>query len=307
MIELAIATHDLTRRFGRVTAADRVSLQVPRGTVYGFLGPNGAGKTTTIRLLLGLLHADAGRVEILGQDLRRFRLPLLRRVGALVETPSLYPHLTGRENLEVVRRLSGGDPQQIARALSIVTLEGAADRLVGHYSLGMKQRLGLAMALLNAPDLLILDEPTNGLDPAGIREMRNLICQLAQEDGLTIFLSSHLLAEVEQMATYIGIINEGRLLFQGKLDELHAQMDRHVVVEVDQPQKAKLVLQQSGWAIHRNGDHRLTIAANDRCDVSMINARLLEAGINVYRLDLEQPTLEDIFMTMTEQTRGERK
>ncbi len=307
MIELAIATHDLTRRFGRVTAADRVSLQVPRGTVYGFLGPNGAGKTTTIRLLLGLLRADAGQIEVFGQDLRCFRLPLLRRIGALVETPSLYPHLTGRENLEVVRRLSGGDRPQIARVLSIVNLEGAADRLVGHYSLGMKQRLGLAMALLNAPDLLILDEPTNGLDPAGIREMRNLICQLAQEDGLTIFLSSHLLAEVEQMATYIGIINEGRLLFQGKLDELHAQMDRHVVVEVDQPQKAKLVLQQSGWAIHRNGDHRLTIAANDRSDVSMINARLLEAGINVYRLDLEQPTLEDIFMTMTDQTHGERK
>jgi ABC-type multidrug transport system ATPase subunit len=213
----AITTSGLTRRFGMLTAVDDLDLRVPRSSIYGFLGPNGAGKTTTIRLLLGLIRPHAGEVQLFGEPLRQRRMVLLRRVGALVESPSLYPNLTGRENLEVTRRLIGGEKAQIGQALHIVHLEDAADRRVGGYSSGMKQRLSLALALLNTPELLILDEPTNGLDPAGIQEMRDLIVRLPQEYGVTVFLSSHLLAEVEQVATHIGIIRQGRLRFQGTL------------------------------------------------------------------------------------------
>ena len=210
MTELAITTFRLTRRFGDLTAVADLDLQVPGGSVYGFLGPNGAGKTTTIRLLLGLIRPNAGEVRLFGQSLRDGRMTLLRRVGALVETPSLYPHLTGRENLEVTRRLLDARQEQINRALAIVKLEQDAHRRVAHYSSGMRQRLGLALALLGEPELLILDEPTNGLDPAGIREMRDLICRLPEEHGVTVFLSSHLLNEVEQVATHIGIITGER-------------------------------------------------------------------------------------------------
>jgi ABC-type multidrug transport system ATPase subunit len=172
---LAISTSGLTRCFGDLVAVDSVDLRVPRASVYGFLGPNGAGKTTTIRMLLGLIRPHAGEVRLFGQSLRDGRIGLMRRVGALVESPSLYPHLTGRENLEVTRRLIGGSQEQIDRALSIVHLEEAADRCVKGYSTGMQQRLALALALLGEPELLILDEPTNGLDPAGIREMREFL------------------------------------------------------------------------------------------------------------------------------------
>jgi ABC-2 type transport system ATP-binding protein len=306
MLESVIQTSGLTRRFSDLTAVDGMDLQVPRGSVYGFLGPNGAGKTTTIRLLLGLIRPNAGEVRLFGQPLLRNRQDLLGRVGALVESPSLYPNLTGYENLEVTRRLIGGEPAQIAQALHIVHLEDAADRLVRGYSNGMKQRLGLALALLHTPELLILDEPTNGLDPSGIQEMRDLIGRLPGEYGVTVFLSSHLLAEVEQVATHIGIIQEGRLRFQGTLDDLHAQMEEHVVVGVDQPEKAESVLRQVGWTVHRNGGHRITVAANGRSDASMVNAQLVREGVNVYHLSLEQPTLEDIFMTLTNNVEGGR-
>jgi ABC-2 type transport system ATP-binding protein len=296
----------LTRRFGRLTAVDRLELQVPRGSVYGFLGPNGAGKTTTIRMLLGLIRPDGGEVNLFGRPLQKGRLDLLRQVGALVESPSLYPNLTGRENLEVTRWLIGGRREQIERVLGIVRLEGAAGRRVRGYSHGMRQRLGLALVLLNEPELLILDEPTNGLDPSGIQEMRELICSLPDEYNATVFLSSHLLAEVEQVATHIGIIQEGRLRFQGTLDDLHAQMERQLVLGVDQPEKAEVLLQQSGWTAHRNGGHRIRVAANGRSDAAMINAQLVGQGVNVYHLRLEQPTLEDIFMTVTNDKEGGR-
>jgi ABC-type multidrug transport system ATPase subunit len=197
MDKFIIETNDLTRRFGSVKAVDGVSLRVPPGSIYGFLGPNGAGKTTTIRMLLGLIRPNAGEVSLFGRSLSEQRLELLRRVGSLVESPSLYPHLTGWENLELIRRMVGGKPSEIEHALAVVRMEDAAHRLVREYSLGMRQRLGLAVALYGQPELLILDEPTNGLDPAGIHEMRELICSLPHE-GLTVFLSSHLLSEVDQ-------------------------------------------------------------------------------------------------------------
>jgi ABC-2 type transport system ATP-binding protein len=212
----AIATRDLTRRFGDHVAVDHINLAVPPRTVYGFLGPNGAGKSTTIRMLLGLLRPDAGHVHLLGRPLAAHREALLREVGALVEAPSVYAHLTGRENLTVTATLRGGVPDAgIDRALDVVNLRDAADQRVGAYSLGMKQRLGLALALLGEPQLLILDEPTNGLDPAGIQEMRALIREVPERAGVTVFISSHLLSEIELMASHVGIIHEGRLVFQG--------------------------------------------------------------------------------------------
>jgi lantibiotic transport system ATP-binding protein len=296
----AIATAGLTRRFGELLAVRSLDLQVPRGSVYGFLGPNGAGKTTTIRMLLGLIRPDAGEVCLFGEPMRRRRMALLGRVGALVEAPSLYPHLTGRENLEVTRRLVGGDLRRIKRALALVRLEQEAHRRVSEYSQGMRQRLGLALALLHEPELLILDEPTNGLDPAGIHEMRDLMSHLPQEQGITVFLSSHLLSEVEQIATHIGIVRHGRMVYQGTLAELRTRMEEHVSLEVDEPQQAQAILRLAGWKVQHRGRQQLFVAANGPSDVALINAQLVHGGINVYHLDRSTLSLEDIFLRLTE-------
>ncbi|MCG2769837.1 MAG: ABC transporter ATP-binding protein [Anaerolineae bacterium] len=298
-IEFAIATSGLVRRFGSLTAVDHLDLQVPAGSVYGFLGPNGAGKTTTIRMLLGLIRPDAGEVRLFGSPLRRERNALLRRVGALVDVPSLYPHLTGRENLEVVRRLLGGRRKEIDRVLQIVRLESNADRCVREYSHGMRQRLGLALALFGEPDLLILDEPTNGLDPAGMIEVRDLIRRLPEEAGTTVFLSSHLLGEVEQVATHIGIIREGRFQFQGTLQSLQLQMQPQVVLDVDRPDRATDLLRRAGWTVRSNDNRRLVVEANGPSDAAMINAQLVQGGLNVFHLVLAKPSLEETFLKLT--------
>ncbi len=306
MQDWVIETSGLTRRFGTLTAVDHVDLRVPQGSVYGFLGPNGAGKTTTIRMLLGLLRPNGGEVRLFGEPLTERRLALLGRLGALVESPSVYPNLTGRENLEVTRALTGADREQIERVLRVVLLEDAADRLVGGYSSGMRQRLGLALALLNEPELLIMDEPTNGLDPAGMIEIRDLLHRLPSECGTTVFLSSHLLAEVEQVATHIGIIDHGKLRFQGKLEDLHAMVEGHVVLGVERPALAKKMLAQEGWAVSSNGSNRITVAANGRADAAMVNHQLVSAGLRVFHLSVERPTLEDMFLTLTENVEGGR-
>lgn len=302
MSTYAVQTQHLTRRFGDVLAVERVRLNVPTGSVYGFLGPNGAGKTTTIRLLLGLIRADDGIVQLFGEPLHRKRLALMKRIGTLVETPSLYPNLTGRENLELIRKLCGAERDAIDRALATVRLTDAADRLAGRYSLGMQQRLGLAIALLNSPDLLILDEPTNGLDPAGIQEMRELIRDLPQR-GITVFLSSHLLVEVEQVATHIGIIHHGKLLFEGELDELHAHRNEHIIVGTDQPDTAAQLLAREGWQATPtpNGASRtdLIVAASGAETAARINQTLVAHGLKVYDLRARQSTLEDIFLHLT--------
>lgn len=209
---LAIETRGLTRSFGSCTAVDGLNLRVPRGSIYGFLGPNGAGKTTTIRLLLGLLRPNSGSILLNRQLLTQKRRELMRGIGALVETPSLYPHLTGRENLEVTRRIRNLPAACVADALALFNLTADAHRVVRGYSLGMRQRLGLALAWLGQPELMLLDEPANGLDPAGIRELRDRLRQLARDHNVTVFLSSHVLNEVEQVADWIGIINHGRLI-----------------------------------------------------------------------------------------------
>jgi lantibiotic transport system ATP-binding protein len=291
----AIETRGLSRRFGARTAVDGVDLRVPQSGIYGFLGLNGAGKTTTIRLLLGLIKPDAGSVCIFGQP---FTHGVLARIGSLVEMPSLYAHLTGRENLEVTRRQLGAQLVSIDRALGIVGLASDAGRLVHEYSLGMRQRLGLALALLNSPDLLILDEPTNGLDPAGIHEMRDLIRRMPDEHGVTIFLSSHLLSEVEQVAGSVGIIHEGRLLFQGPLAELRARQSSRLRLGVHETGRTLEFLRQSGFAARAEGTDFITING-DELEPDRMNRLLVENGHGVFHVSLERDSLEDIFLSLT--------
>ena len=294
-----IETRGLTRRFGARLAVDGINLQVPEAGVYGFLGPNGAGKTTAIRMLLGLIRPDGGEVNLFGEPLAANRRALMRRVGALVEAPSLYPHLTGRENLEVTRRMLGAPSELIGRALDIVKLAQEAHRRVREYSLGMRQRLGLALALLNEPALLILDEPTNGLDPAGIHEMRDLLRRLPAEFGVTVFLSSHLLSEVEQTAGHIGIIHEGRLLFQGTLSELQSRHRAQLTLGVNQSEQAARCLSEAGWGVSVRDDGMLNVSATTKEDAARINKLLVGQSLEVFHLAAAQVSLEDIFLTLT--------
>ena len=296
--EHLIETRGLSRRFGAQVAVSELDLLVPKAGVYGFLGPNGAGKTTAIRMLLGLIRPDAGEVRLFGQELRSNHRALMSRVGALVESPSLYPHLTGRENLEVTRRLLGSRRDLIDVALETIRLTRDADRRVREYSLGMRQRLGLALALLNKPQLLILDEPTNGLDPAGIHEMRDLIRRLPSEFGVTVFLSSHLLAEVEQIADHIGIIHESKLLFQGTLAELQQKQQTELTIGVTQPEAALNCLVSAGWTVERRNG-MLSVRATVADDAIKINRLLLDQHFDVFHLALSQRSLEDIFLTLT--------
>ena len=298
MTENVIETSTLTRRYGKLIAVDGLSLSVPQGSVYGFLGPNGAGKTTTIRILLGLIRPNEGQVQLFGMPLEQNRISILQHVGALVETPSFYPHLTGYENLEVTRRLIGVHRKQIARALKIVHLEQDAHRRVREYSLGMRQRLGLALALLSEPKLLILDEPTNGLDPAGIHEIRELIRCFPSEYGVTVFLSSHLLSEVEQVVTHIGIVQKGQRLFQGTLNELQAQRREHIQLGVSEPDKALQILANAGWTAQIDSDY-LSVMAKGRAEAVQINNLLTQQGIGIFHLAIEQPSLEKIFLQLT--------
>lgn len=303
--EYLIETRGLSRRFGAHVAVNDLNLLVPAAGVYGFLGPNGAGKTTAIRMLLGLIRPDAGEVRLFGRALNSNHRLLMNRVGALVEAPSLYPHLTGRENLEVTRRLLRTPRQWIDRALETIKLTRDADRRVREYSLGMRQRLGLALALLNQPELLILDEPTNGLDPAGIHEMRDLIRRLPEEFGATVFLSSHLLSEVEQIASHIGIIHESRLLFQGTLAELQEKQQTELTVGVTKPDEAFNCLVSAGWSVERrNGLLSVSAAAPE--DAVKVNRLLLDHRLDVFHLALSQRSLEDIFLTLTSGQAAER-
>ncbi len=302
----AIRTHELTRRFGPVVAVDRLCLAVPRGGVYAFLGPNGAGKTTTIRMLLGLIRPDAGAIYLMGESHAGTRRRLLARVGALVESPSLYPHLTGRENLEATRLLLGAPRDRIDRVLDLVRLRSDAARLVRGYSLGMRQRLGLALALLGEPELLILDEPTNGLDPAGIQEMRALVRSLPERVGATVFLSSHLLGEIEQMATHLGIVRAGRLLFEGTLDALAAREHDVVRVEADPPGDALALLEREGWPATLAPDGALLVPAG-RADAARVNALLVAGGIAVHHLAAQRPSLERAFLRLTGEPAGVEK
>jgi ABC-2 type transport system ATP-binding protein len=299
---LAIATHGLTRRFGSHVAVNAVDLAVPRGAVYGFLGPNGSGKTTTIRLLLGLMSPHAGTVELLGGQMPAAAGDVLSRVGTLVEGPAFHPYLTGHDNL---RRLDAYDAStdpstsasRIGFALERVGLSAAAKKTYRRYSLGMKQRLGLAAALLRPRDLLILDEPTNGLDPQGTREVRGLIRELAA-DGTTVLVSSHLLAEIEQVATHVGIMSAGKLLRQGQLDQVLGVAAALLRIETPDVERALGVLSEMGVSVSEQTADHLLVTMGDRTP-DVINAALVRADVAVRGLRVERPLLEDLFVKLT--------
>jgi ABC-2 type transport system ATP-binding protein len=296
----AIETTQLSKRFRDVTAVDAIDLAVPERSVYGFLGPNGAGKTTTIRLLLGLLRPSGGSARIFGHDVTRERLAALRSVGAIVETPSLYDHLSGRANLEIACTILGLPSQEIDRTLELVGLAEAQRRRVGGYSLGMRQRLALARALLGSPKLLLLDEPTNGLDPDGIQEMRGFIRSLPERTGATVLLSSHLLSEVEQTATHVGMMSRGRLVVQDSLAGLLGAGDELIDVEVDAPDRAAAVLAAAGSAAEAPAGAGLRLRVgqgeNARERAAAVNALLVSAGLKVFRLAPRSRRLEDVYM-----------
>jgi ABC-2 type transport system ATP-binding protein len=299
MTEYIIQTQHLTRRFGHVVAVSELDLAVPKGCVYGFLGPNGAGKTTTIRMLLDLIRPNKGSIQMFGNSVKKHRIQTLEKVGSLVASPSLYPNLTGRENLRLFQKLLGLPKSEIDRVLDIVNMQSAADRRVHHYSTGMRQRLGLASALLNHPTLLILDEPTNGLDPAGILEMRRLLRGLPEAFGVTVFLSTHLLNEVEQIATQIGIINKGKLIFQGGREHLQNELGGSAILQVDNPARARHILTGMGWQVSQNNDQTLSIVSQNAQALAKANAQLVAQGIEVYHLSQEKRSLEEIFLSLT--------
>ena len=293
----AIEAHGLTKDLGGRRVLDRVDLAVPRGSVFGFLGPNGAGKTTLMRVLLGLMRADGGRVTILGHPMPGERIPALRKVGTFVEVPALYDHLTGRANVDIARALRRLPPGETDRVLELTGVAAVAPRRVQTYSLGMRQRLALARALLGRPELLLLDEPTNGLDPDGIADMRRLIRDLPGRLGCTVFLSSHLLAEVEQTADHVALLREGRVLVQGTLQDL-LRTDGEVVAEVDDPARAARVLAGAGLEARATGSDTVAVAADDGGSVpdsSAVNRLLVEAGVSVSALRSERRTLEALY------------
>jgi ABC-2 type transport system ATP-binding protein len=308
---LAVKTTGLTKRFGERTALDGVDLEVPRGVAFGFLGPNGAGKTTIIRLLLGLAWPSSGLMSVLGQAIPEERAQALARVGAIVEEPRFHPFLTGRENLEVNAAARGGiAATRIPSVLERVGLSARADERVSGYSLGMRQRLGIARCLLADPELLFLDEPMNGLDPAGMLELRGLLRELVDE-GRTVFLSSHLLDEVQRTCDFAAIVDRGRVVTQGSIDELTADT-RRVAVGTDDPGRAAALLanlQGVDRAAVADGGVQVTLCPNgttDREHVTAIVRRLLEAGLAIDRVTPVEASLEERFLNITQRLEDDR-
>ena len=298
-MQTVIETKALCKQYGPHTAVDHVELHVPQGCVYGFIGPNGAGKSTTMKMLLGLIHPTAGRVRLLGQELtEKSRLPLLRQTGSLIESPAGYLHLTAQENLEIVADLKGVPHKDIGRVLDIVHLTQDRNRRVGQYSLGMKQRLGIAMALLGSPKLLILDEPTNDLDPAGIQEMRALIRNMPAATGATVLISSHLLGEMEQMVEQVGIIDHGHILFEGPLTELQRHSRGNVTLRLLDPAKAAPILRANGLTAHSDSCVVTLPPLRDSLLADLVQ-KLAACGAGVVELTPHTKTLEEIFLSLT--------
>ncbi|HCG02050.1 MAG TPA: ABC transporter ATP-binding protein [Chloroflexi bacterium] len=294
----AISTEDLTKNYGRLVAVDHLSLEVETGEILGFLGPNGAGKTTTMRMLLGLVRPSGGSVRILGMDIEHYLPQILARTGSIIENPTFYPFLSGRDNLRVVARLTGSPLARIEAVLELVDLSSSAKRSFKTYSLGMKQRLAVAAALLNEPDLLILDEPANGLDPAGIVEMRSLMRRLKSQ-GHTVLISSHVLHEIEQICDRILILNHGKIVVQGKVESLLNARSR-IAIRVDRAGEAQAMLKPIDWIedVSREGDLLLLTAPPDRA--ADINRLLAGEGLFASEIRPEEESLERFFLDVTE-------
>ena len=294
-----VQTRGLCKQYGKVLRVNHLDLQVPEGSIYGFLGPNGAGKSTTLKMILGLVHPTAGAISVFGNEVNgRNRLGILKQVGSLIESPSYYGHLTGEENLRVVQTLRGLPEKDVYEVLEIVRLEGQRNKKAAHYSLGMKQRLGLAAALLSFPRLLILDEPTNGLDPAGIQEMRELIRSLPERFGMTVVVSSHLLGEIDQMADTVGIIRAGELVFQDSLTVLHSRSRHHLALRTTNNVLAAQVLREQGVSAAMEEDFLLLpLLADDQA--ARLCRTLVDSRLGLVRLEERQKSLEDIFLELT--------
>ncbi len=294
-----IKTSGLTYQYAKgVKTISDINLQVERGSIYGFLGPNGSGKTTTLSLLLGLLSNQQGEIEVFGQSLQTNRIAILKKIGSLIESPSLYGHLTAKENLEIYRQIYGASKARIDEVLDIAALTDTGKKVVKKFSLGMKQRLSIALALLPGPELLVLDEPANGLDPGGIIQLRQLIKRLNKELGMTILISSHLLAEIEKMVTHVGIIFKGAMLFQGTLNELHSfqQKSSRLMLHTSDNKLACNVLQE--YKPEMEGT-MLSVAYEDHYHVAKINRMLTSSNLDVYLLHPKENDLEQLFIHLT--------
>lgn len=293
-----ITTDSLTKKYGKKDVVKNLDLRVPGGSIYGFLGPNGAGKSTTMKMILGLTKPTKGEIMVLGNEVNeKNRLSVLRNTGSLIESPSYYGHLSGAENLEIICTLKNVPPSEIQRVLKIVRMEKQKDKKVSQYSLGMKQRLGLAAALLGNPKILLLDEPTNGLDPAGIQEMRELICSLPNQYGMTVLVSSHLLSEIDQMATHVGIINQGELIFQDSLSALHKHSHSRLILKTDNDTEALSFLLSFGFSASFEGKNLCLKATDNAAVIKAVNI-LVQSGIGILRLNEQQMSLEDIFLQL---------
>jgi lantibiotic transport system ATP-binding protein len=296
-----LQTRQLVYRYGRDTVLDGIDLRVPKGSIYGFLGPNGAGKTTTLRLLLGLLARQQGEITLFGERLEHNRIGILRRIGSMIESPSFYDHLTARENLRLLQTVHRCPPQRIDEVLALVGLADTGRKRTSQFSLGMKQRLGIATALLHDPALLILDEPTNGLDPNGIVEIRELLKRINRERGITLLISSHLLGEIEKLVTHVGILHRGRLQFQGTIEDLKQQQEtmRAVMLRTGDHATTLRVLAAAGVNADAHDDG-ITIPPLSRERIAALNRALVAAGVDVYEIGLERHDLESIFMDLVE-------
>jgi len=297
---VVISTEGLTFNFGNQTVVKSLSLQVPEGSIYGFLGPNGAGKTTTIKLLLNLLTTQQGSIHIFEKELQSNRIEILSQIGSLIEQPAIYLHLTGKENLLNRALLLKIPANRVDDMLALVHLTEAANKKAGKYSLGMKQRLGIALALLSDPKLLILDEPTNGLDPNGIIEIRELLVRLVNDHNKTVFISSHLLAEIERMATHVGIIDKGELLFQGSIDDLSLLSQPLIQIETDNTVDAANFLKTHKFTIVDVNDHYLFVSYTSKQQMGDINSLLNKEGYTIFSINKQQKDLEKLFLDITQ-------
>lgn len=293
-----VFTRNLSKRYDNVYRVRDINLSVCEGDIYGFLGPNGAGKSTTLKMILGLTQPTEGSVMVFGKDFAVNRRLILSQTGSLIESPSYYGHLTGLENMRIIQRLRDAPHKNVSEALKIVRLENQKDKKVSQYSLGMKQRLGIAMALLSFPRLLILDEPTNGLDPAGIGEIRELIKSLPQRYGMTVLISSHLLAEIEQIATSVGIIKDGIMMFQGRMDVLKNKNQPTIRIKTRNNRMAQELLSAKGFSLTQSETSLVLEGLTDE-QVIQVNRNLVAAGIDVLRIEEQKKTLENIFLDIT--------
>ena len=294
---MIVATDNLSKEYDGVYRVLELDIRIKEGDIYGFLGPNGAGKSTTMKMLLGLVKPTSGTIEIMGKPFNeKNRRDILSSVGSLIESPSYYGHLTGRENMEIIRRLLDLPKKNIEEAVHIVRMENQMEKKVKNYSLGMKQRLGIAMALARFPKLLILDEPTNGLDPAGIEEMRELIKMLPKQYGMTVMISSHILSEIDQMATVVGIINQGCLIFQEKMSVLDMQREPQIILRTSDNNHAFQLLKKANPQRTTDG---LQIGALTDEQTGAVVQCLCSNGISVYRVEEHRESLEDIFLNLT--------